>query len=75
MTVSIVGVGLHPFGRFDISGREMGLIAAREALADAGRHERERAVDVPRLNASMTGLTSANGMPCRSTSSGGIEEM
>ena len=36
MTVSIVGVGLHPFGRFDISGREMGLIAAREALADAG---------------------------------------
>jgi acetyl-CoA acetyltransferase len=36
MTVSIVGVGLHPFGRFDISGREMGLIAARAALADAG---------------------------------------
>jgi acetyl-CoA acetyltransferase len=36
MTVSIVGVGLHRFGRFDISGREMGLIAAREALADAG---------------------------------------
>ncbi len=35
MTVSIIGVGLHPFGRFDISGREMGLIAAREALADA----------------------------------------
>ena len=32
----IVGVGLHPFGRFDVSGREMGLIAAREALADAG---------------------------------------
>ena len=36
MTVAIVGVGLHPFGRFEISGREMGLIAAREALADAG---------------------------------------
>ena len=36
MTVSIVGVGLHPFGRFDISGREMGLIAARAALDDAG---------------------------------------
>ena len=36
MSVSIIGVGLHPFGRFDISGREMGLIAAREALADAG---------------------------------------
>jgi acetyl-CoA acetyltransferase len=36
VTVSIVGVGLHPFGRFDISGREMGLIAARDALRDAG---------------------------------------
>ena len=36
MTVAIVGVGLHPFGRFEISGREMGLIAARDALADAG---------------------------------------
>jgi acetyl-CoA acetyltransferase len=36
MTVAIVGVGLHPFGRFEISGREMGLIAARRALADAG---------------------------------------
>ncbi len=36
MTVSIVGVGLHPFGRFDVSGREMGLVAARDALADAG---------------------------------------
>jgi acetyl-CoA acetyltransferase len=36
MMVSIVGVGLHNFGRFDISGRDMGLIAARAALADAG---------------------------------------
>lgn len=36
MSVSIIGVGLHPFGRFPISGRQMGLIAAREALADAG---------------------------------------
>ncbi len=36
MTVSIVGVGLHPFGRHDISGREMGLVAARAALRDAG---------------------------------------
>jgi len=36
MTVSIIGVGMHPFGRFPISGREMGLIAARDALADAG---------------------------------------
>ncbi len=36
MSVSIIGVGLHPFGRFDISAREMGLIAARQALSDAG---------------------------------------
>ncbi len=36
MSVSIVGVGLHPFGRFEISAREMGLIAARQALSDAG---------------------------------------
>jgi len=36
VTVSIVGVGLHPFGRFDVTGREMGLVAARAALDDAG---------------------------------------
>ena len=36
MSVSIIGVGLHPFGRFPISGRQMGVIAAREALTDAG---------------------------------------
>ncbi len=36
MSVSIIGVGLHPFGRFEISAREMGLIAARQALSDAG---------------------------------------
>jgi acetyl-CoA acetyltransferase len=36
MSVSIVGVGLHPFGRSPLSAREMGLVAARAALADAG---------------------------------------
>ena len=37
MDVAIVGVGLHPFGRFaGVSGIEMGAIAARRALADAG---------------------------------------
>jgi acetyl-CoA C-acetyltransferase len=35
MDVAIVGVGLHPFGRFDISAREMALVAARGALQDA----------------------------------------
>jgi acetyl-CoA acetyltransferase len=37
MDVAIVGVGLHPFGRFPgVSGIEMGAIAARRALGDAG---------------------------------------
>jgi acetyl-CoA acetyltransferase len=36
MDVAIVGVGLHPFGRFDISARAMALTAARGALSDAG---------------------------------------
>ncbi len=35
--VAIVGVGLHPFGRFaGVSGIEMGAVAIRRALADAG---------------------------------------
>ena len=37
MDVAIVGVGLHPFGRFPaLTGIDMGAIAARRALADAG---------------------------------------
>ena len=37
MDVAIVGVGLHPFGRFgETTGIEMGAIAIRNALADAG---------------------------------------
>ena len=42
MTVPIVGVGLHPFGRFEISGREMGLIAARERARRRRRHVERR---------------------------------
>ena len=35
--VAIIGVGLHPFGRFKgVSGLEMGAKATRLALADAG---------------------------------------
>jgi acetyl-CoA C-acetyltransferase len=35
--VAIVGVGMHPFGRHgDVSALEMGAVAARAALADAG---------------------------------------
>ena len=37
MDVAIVGVGLHPFGRFPgVTAIEMGAIAIRRALADAG---------------------------------------
>lgn len=34
--VAIVGIGIHPFGRHDLTGMEQGAHAAREALADAG---------------------------------------
>ena len=34
--VAIVGIGMHPFGRHPISGREQGAVAARRALDDAG---------------------------------------
>ncbi len=37
MDVAIVGIGLHPFGRFDgVSAAEMGAHASRQALRDAG---------------------------------------
>ncbi|HZQ88236.1 MAG TPA: thiolase family protein, partial [Acidimicrobiales bacterium] len=37
MDVAIVGIGLHPFGRFDgVSDLDMGVFAARQALRDAG---------------------------------------
>jgi acetyl-CoA acetyltransferase len=34
--VVIAGVGIHPFGRFPVGYREMGEVAARDALSDAG---------------------------------------
>jgi acetyl-CoA acetyltransferase len=35
--VAVIGVGLHPFGRFgETTGIEMGAVAIRRALADAG---------------------------------------
>src|SRR4051794_23315362 len=37
MSVAIIGVGLHPFGRFkDMTAIDMGAVAIRRALADAG---------------------------------------
>lgn len=38
MSVSIVGAGMHPFGRFDTTAREMGIAATRAALDDASLH-------------------------------------
>jgi acetyl-CoA acetyltransferase len=34
--VHIIGAGVHPFGRHDLSGLDQGVFAIREALADAG---------------------------------------
>lgn len=34
--VTITGVGMHPFGRFDVSVTAMGVTAVRRALAEAG---------------------------------------
>jgi acetyl-CoA acetyltransferase len=37
MDAAIVGIGIHPFGRHEgVSGRDMGAVAVRAALADAG---------------------------------------
>ncbi len=34
--VAIVGIGIHPFGRHNLTGMEQGAFAARAAMADAG---------------------------------------
>jgi acetyl-CoA acetyltransferase len=35
-SVHIVGAGIHPFGRHQVPGTDLGVFALREALADAG---------------------------------------
>jgi acetyl-CoA C-acetyltransferase len=35
-TMAIVGIGIHPFGRFDSTAQQMALSAVGDALADAG---------------------------------------
>jgi acetyl-CoA acetyltransferase len=35
-TMAIVGIGIHPFGRFELTAQQMALIAIRDALADVG---------------------------------------
>jgi acetyl-CoA C-acetyltransferase len=66
LDVAVVGVGLHPFGRFPgVSGIEMGAVAMRRALADAGVawHDIEFAfggsyeVDNPDAVVALMGLT------------------
>ena len=69
--VAIIGVGLHPFGRFDKSAVEMGADAIRLALADAkldwkdiqfgfgGSHEVSNPDSVTRL-VGLTGITFTN---------------
>lgn len=34
--VAIVGIGMHPFGRSELTGMEQGAVAVRRALGDAG---------------------------------------
>lgn len=34
--VAIIGIGMHPFGRSELSGVQQGAVAVRAALADAG---------------------------------------
>lgn len=66
MDVAIIGVGLHPFGRFPgVSAIDMGAIAIRRALADAGAEWREMQfafggsyeVDNPDAVVALMGLT------------------
>jgi acetyl-CoA C-acetyltransferase len=66
MDVAIVGVGLHPFGRFPgVSAIEMGAVAIRRALADAGVEWRDiqfafagsNEVDNPDAVVALMGLT------------------
>lgn len=36
LDIAVTGVGIRPFGRFDADYRELGAVAARRAVADAG---------------------------------------
>lgn len=40
MSVDVAGVGLHPYGRFETSLTDMGALAVRAALAEAGVQDR-----------------------------------
>lgn len=74
--VAIIGVGIHPFGRYaDRSALEMGAVAIGRALKDAGVHWSDvgglyaGSLEVANPEA-VTGLTGMTGIPARATLSG-----
>jgi acetyl-CoA C-acetyltransferase len=83
--VAIIGVGLHPFGRFDKSAVEMGAEAIHLALADAGlgwediqfgfggSYEVSNPDSVTRL-VGLTGITFTNVFNACATSASAIQQ-
>src|SRR5882757_1777943 len=84
-SVAIIGVGLHPFGRFDKSAVEMGADAIQAALVDAGiewgdvqfgfggSHEISNTDAVTRL-VGLTGITFTNVFNACATSASAIQQ-
>jgi len=74
--IAIIGVGLHPFGRYDDrSALEMGAVAIRRALRDAGAEwDSVQSLYAGSLEVSnpeaVTGLVGMTGLPARATLSG-----
>ncbi|OPX12709.1 thiolase family protein [Mycobacterium sp. AT1] len=83
--VAIIGVGIHPFGRFDKSAVEMGAEAIRSALVDAGiawedvqfgfggSYEVSNPDSVTRL-VGLTGITFTNVFNACATSASAIQQ-
>lgn len=74
--IAIIGVGLHPFGRYDgRSALEMGAVAVNRALRDAGIDWNQvqslyaGSLEVSNPEA-VTGLVGMTGLPARATLSG-----
>jgi acetyl-CoA acetyltransferase len=83
--VAIIGVGLHPFGRFDKTAMQMGAEAIQSALADAGvgwkdiqfgfggSHEVSNPDAVTRL-VGLTGITFTNVFNACATAASAIQQ-
>ncbi|HKV21926.1 MAG TPA: thiolase family protein, partial [Mycobacterium sp.] len=83
--VAIIGVGLHPFGRFDKTAMEMGADAIQAALTDAGvdwkdiqfgfggSHEVSNPDAVTRL-VGLTGITFTNVFNACATAASAIQQ-